>query len=119
MLDDMPLVAFEKEVFAECGSWKNFIELEESLTLEELFELYDITMKRQNRLSMTIAAAFGAEVDVSELYDDVNDHIEEKRSIPMSSYDPLKGGELKPIETEKDLAGLPIKLGYSTIKKEE
>jgi len=51
----------EKEVFAECGSWKHWDDLENSLTLEELVELYDIAAERQMRLAKVIAGAFGAE----------------------------------------------------------
>lgn len=49
----------EKEIFAECGVWKNFDDLEESLSLEELIELYDVTMKRFERQAEVIVMALG------------------------------------------------------------
>ena len=51
---------------AEIGAWKNFDDLEDSLTLMELMELYDISNTRQTRLMKTIAAAMGAEFDDEE-----------------------------------------------------
>lgn len=56
----MPLVEYEREVFSECGAWKNFYDLESSLSLDELIELYEATLKRQERLIKTIASAMGA-----------------------------------------------------------
>lgn len=62
----MPLVEYEREVFAECGAWKNFIDLEDSLSLDELLELYEAALKRQERLMRTIGAAMGATFDDDE-----------------------------------------------------
>lgn len=62
----MPLVEYEREVFAECGAWKNFIDLEDSLSLDELMELYEASFKRQERLMKTIGAAMGATFEDDE-----------------------------------------------------
>jgi hypothetical protein len=50
----------ESEVMCEVGSWKSFEELEEVLTLDDLFILYERAATRQNRLIKTIAGAMGA-----------------------------------------------------------
>ncbi len=49
-------------MFAECGSWKNFWDLEDCLSLDELLELYDIANERQIRIAKVMAAAMGADV---------------------------------------------------------
>lgn len=41
------------------GVWKNYDELEEEFTLDELFLTYEKVMERQKRLIETIAAAMG------------------------------------------------------------
>lgn len=56
----MPLVDFEREVFSECGAWKNFHDLEDSLSLDELMELFEASIERQNRIIKTLASAMGA-----------------------------------------------------------
>lgn len=67
--------------------------MEDSLTLEELIELYDISHERQNRLLKTVAAAFGAEVEESS----------------------SSGGQKNPVYDQHDLVGLPIGIGYETM----
>lgn len=51
----------------EVGAWKNYEILEEELTLDELFELYEGTTERQIRMMKTMAAAMGASVDDDEV----------------------------------------------------
>jgi hypothetical protein len=89
-------------VFCECGAWLNFVQLEDSLTLDELLELYSGSLKRQSRLMKTMAAAMGAEVP---------DDDEEEASLysgqSSNSYN---------INNQKDLGFLPINLGYETIE---
>ena len=46
------------------GPWKNFEELEESLTLEELLSLYESVTDKEDRMVRNMAAIFG--VDVSD-----------------------------------------------------
>lgn len=50
----------------ECGAWKNYDELEDELTLDELFILYDMAITRIRRFMDTVAAALGAEVEGDE-----------------------------------------------------
>jgi hypothetical protein len=50
----------------EVGVWKNFEELEEELTLDELFILYETTTERQMRLLKTVSAALGASTEEEE-----------------------------------------------------
>jgi len=92
---------------AECGAWLNFGELEESLSLDELLQLHETTMERQQRLMKTVAAALGA--DVSGGGD------EERVPVPTGSYNPEEGGFLGDVEGENDVKALPINLGYSKI----
>ena len=91
---------------AECGAWVNFIELEDSLSLDELLQLHETTMDRQQHLMKTIAAALGADMSGGE---------EERSPIPTGSYDPKTGGYLGAVEDENDVQALPINLGYSKI----
>lgn len=108
----MPLIDIESEVFAECGSWKNFIDLEESLSLDELIALYDKTVERQQRLMETVAAAFGAEIEKPAT--------QSRQSNPQPAWaiDPTTGGEATPVYGEEEAAALPIGLGYSIINSE-
>lgn len=46
----------------EAGAWKSFDELEEILTLDDLFILYERTAERQKRLLETVGSAMGATV---------------------------------------------------------
>lgn len=46
-------------MFCECGAWSNLTEMEESLLLIELMELYENTIERQSRVAKTIAQMFG------------------------------------------------------------
>lgn len=57
------MLDIEKEVFSDCGAWKNFLDLEESLTLEELGELYDIAVEKQNRFIKMMGAMQGVEFE--------------------------------------------------------
>mgnify|MGYP001477414406 CR=1 FL=1 len=50
----------------ECGAWKNYEVLEDELTLDELFILYEATTKRVRRFMDTVAAALGADVSHSD-----------------------------------------------------
>lgn len=43
----------------EIGSWKTFDDLEESLTLDDLFLLYETTSERQQRLLKALGAIYG------------------------------------------------------------
>lgn len=119
MFDDIPLVKYEREVFSECGAWKNFWDLEDSLTLEELLVLYDAAMTRSYRVAKVVAMAMGADVDLSENDGDLSAPPEDKRShVPPSAIDPDVGGETTPIFGAEQIRRLPISLGYSTIAKE-
>lgn len=93
--DDLPLLTYEKEVFCECGAWSNFFDLEDSLTLEELIELYDSSLERQQRLMKTVAAAMGADVS-----DSGSDSQNQGYNIAGSN----------------DLGFLPISIGYETME---
>ena len=67
--------------------------MEDSLTLEELIELYDSTLERQQRLMKTVAAAMGADVSGD--------------SSSNEGYN---------IAGSNDLGFLPISIGYETME---
>lgn len=83
--EDIPLAKYESEVFCEVGVWKNYDELEESLTLDELFLTYEATAERQNRLLKTVASAMGASVE-DERVDD---------SLPPGTFIDDKGNAVQ------------------------
>ena len=121
--DDIPLTILEQEVFCECGSWKNFYDLESSLSLDELVVLYEAAIDRQQRLLMSIAASMGAEVDMPDdsskyVYSDSNIdiHNSDKQYTPMYAVDHERGGEVEPVYGENQIQQLPINLGYSIIE---
>ena len=84
----------------EVGAWKNFYDLEDSLTLEELMELYDSAVERQMRLMRTIGSALGAEFDDSSSSDD-------EYSLPNPKGDV--------VYDQYDLQQLPFGIGYGTM----
>ena len=91
---EIPLLKYEAELFVQCAAWKNIEELEESLTLEEMFTLYNAS---KHQFSMTLksqAAAMGAEVDWD---DDWYDPAPPVKPLPLSG---------------SDVRFLPIGLGY-------
>lgn len=91
---DIPLLKYEAELFVHCAAWKSIEELEESLTLEEMFLLYNAS---KNEFSMNLKAqamAAGADVDWDDDWYD---------PAPPVKPTPLSGGDVK---------FLPIGLGY-------
>ena len=113
-LDDIPLIDLEREIFCECGSWKNFFELEDSISLDELIEIYEATMERQNRLAKTVAMAMGADID--------DDPPPTRRGSAEPDYvqpweaSSGKGGEVEPVYGQEQVSRLPINLGYSIME---
>jgi len=115
----------EQEVFCECGAWKNFLDLEESLSLDELIVLYEATVERQSRALKSMAAAAGAEISddqsaIQYIYSDSDSEKSEERSYrPAALVDPKFGGEVTPAFGESEVHKLPINLGYSIIEGEQ
>jgi hypothetical protein len=69
--DDIPLLKYESELLIRCGAWKSIWDLEESLTMEELFLLYKASNYEFNLQVKGMAASQGADVDWDEdWYDD-------------------------------------------------
>jgi len=123
--DDIPLTILEQEVFCECGSWKNFEDLETSLSLDELIVLYEATIERQQRLLMAVASSMGADIDIPDdsdkyIYSDSESNSEsskaDKNYVPMYAMDQQRGGEVEPVFGEHQIQQLPINLGYSIIE---
>lgn len=61
VFDEIPLIDYELEVMS-FGAWKHIGDLEDSLTLTELFELYQNALEKEARMQKVIAAALGADV---------------------------------------------------------
>lgn len=99
-------------MFSDCGAWKNFHDLEDSLTLEELSELYDIAVEKQNRLFQVLAKVNGIDVEEET---SVNSS---KKRIPMSSDEAerMSMNENKFIKSGEDLSGFQYGLGYETVE---
>lgn len=110
-------------MFCECGAWKNFFDLEDSISLDELILLYEASVERNNRLSKIMAASFGAEIEEEEpfpfLYSDSEQQKAEKTYQKAWMADPKHGGEVTPSYGEEEINQLPINLGYSIIEKQE
>lgn len=113
----------EKEVFSDCGAWKNFHDLEDSLTLEELGELYDIAVEKQNRFMKMMAALQGVELE------DTSDVQSNKKAVPRSSEEALQwvaeqerlnpsGEGTTNITSADDLTGFQYGLGYEVISSD-
>lgn len=94
--EDIPFLKYESELLIKCGAWKSLYEIEDALTLEELFLLYR-ALANDTSMSMKIAAAAqGAQVDLNEDW-----------------YDP------EPIEaaSAREIRSIPFGLGYEVAKK--
>ena len=66
------------------------------MTLEELMELYGVSMERQSRLMKTVAAAMGADISDDGNSGQSNDGVD--------------------LNNQNDFNFLPISLGYETIE---
>lgn len=76
----------------EVGVWRSFDELEQSLCLDELLTLHEKTIERQKRVIETIAAAFGATEESSEI-NDIGLPIGDVRPVGAKNDSDLKGEE--------------------------
>lgn len=96
-------------MFAECGSWKNFTELEDELTLEELSELYAATIERNNRFIRVIAMAMGAELG--------EEPGASKNNVPLSSEEAERvvGDISGPADAARVATIVGGGLGYETV----
>jgi len=90
----MPLLKYESELLVKCGAWKSIYDLEESLTLHEMFTLYRAATNDFNMNVKALAATQGADVDWEEDWYDPE---------PPKPPEVLEGG---------DLRFIPIGLGY-------
>lgn len=100
------------------------MDLEESLSLDELVVLYEMTLERQSRAMRTLAAAMGggSEDDSSMIqyvYSDSDSPQSERKYTPSYMVDPKRGGEVEPIYGEEQIQQLPINVGYSIINSEQ
>lgn len=55
----MPLADYEAEVFVEVGAWKDYDDLEEHITLDELFLTFEKIMEKQKRQLETMYGPLG------------------------------------------------------------
>jgi hypothetical protein len=92
-------VDLEKEVFAECGAWKNFHELEDSLSFDELLVLFDVTSERFKRNAEVMVGAMGGSIGGGGEFSSEDD-----RNIQVADAQSLKQ--------------LPFGIGHTTIEGE-
>ncbi len=90
----MPLLKYEAEIFVQTGAWKSILELEESITLEELFVLYRACSNEFTKQIKISSMAWGGEVDFDDDW-----------------YDPAPIEPPRTLESS-DFRFLPIGLGY-------
>lgn len=96
---NLDLVHYESRVLSKVGRWANFDELEESLTLNELFHLYSEVVDAEIRDFKAQAKAFGADVElnfgppetdnqpVGNAFEGIMDRINSKRQEDLSEED--------------------------------
>ena len=82
-------------MFAECGSWKNFHDLEDSLSFDELLVLFDVTSERFKRQAEIMVGAMGGEMGGEKTNSD---------DLVITDSESLKQ--------------LPFGVGHTTIEKE-
>jgi hypothetical protein len=78
------------------GAWKNFDDLEDSLNLEELLELYNSSIERFNRMAELMVSALGGEI--------------------QKPQDQVGSPQGHMIYDEYDLGSLPINIGYDKVE---
>ena len=64
--NEIPLLKYESEIFVKTGAWKSLFELENNLTLDEMFLLYRACNNEVNMSMKLMAASQGADVDFSD-----------------------------------------------------
>ena len=94
----MPLLKYEAEIFVQTGAWKSILELEESITLEELFVLYRACSNEFTKQIKISSMAWGGEVDFDDDW-----------------YDP----EPPRAAQVHDILDMKFGMGYETVKKGE
>lgn len=96
--DDLPLLSWEKIVFAEvtAGSWCSIYDLEDNLTLDELLELHDAALEKRHENMRLMASMWGSS-DIPSWEDAKN---------PYESKDIVK--------TNADLVAMPINVGLDS-----
>lgn len=92
--NDIPLLKYESEIFIKTGAWKSIYELEENLTLDEMFLIYRAGANEVNTQMKIAAATQGAEVN----FDD--DWYEPEEPDFVGSH---------------NISNIPIGLGYEAI----
>lgn len=103
------------------GIWKNYDELEESLTLDELLELYREVVSSEARRTNNTAKAFGAEVemDLGLAEDGKLDEDESREDVFSSITDRVSEKLGRSIVKEEDEARnyRNMKMGYRRISQ--
>lgn len=85
------MILYESEVFT-LGVWKNFEELESSLTLNELLELYSSIKKQEMRQLKMHLKAQGANVEVFNDEESKSDDDKDKPKTAMDFLQETIGG---------------------------
>ena len=88
------MLKYEAEIFISSGAWKSILELEECLTLEELFLLYRANNNEFSKDVKIAAMSAGADIDFDDDW-----------------YDPAPPRPKEVID-KSNIRFIPIGLGY-------
>lgn len=95
--EDIPLLKYESELLVKCGAWKSIFDIEDSLTIDELFLLYRAANADFSMNLKAMAASQGADVDWED---------------DWYSRDPNQQPE---VLEANDMRFMPIGLGYEAV----
>jgi hypothetical protein len=77
------LLEIESDVF-ELGNWLNFTQLEEHLTLDELYALHEALYRKEHRHNKMLAAMNGVDIEegseTNETFEEIRARAEEELS---------------------------------------
>lgn len=109
--EDIPFSELESKIFLEAGCWRNYDELEDCLTLDELLLTNDTLMQREKDRFRVQAALAGAEIpdDDQEGADDLPEEL-----LAMERELKAKRSKAAPEVSELTELGL----GYQVTKKD-
>lgn len=110
----------EATLILECGSWKNFDEIEDYLTLDELILLHDAIVKRERHNFRLQAALQGADIGDDgdeDQYgsDDLPEEILAMERDRKKRLDEVQPGELDLSDMDFGVGGIGG-LGVSTVR---
>lgn len=88
----------------ESGAWISFEVLEDSLTLEDLFILYQVSGERQKRLMKVVGSALGADMSEPEEKEVITGPIVGGDGTTLFAYKQSTDGSVQFVPPEGDIA---------------